>query len=399
MKKILTTLSLAVMILFAGCVDLDDIYRRLDEQARELATVKALVNAINEKISVTSYIELSDKSGYELIMSDGSKIVLKHGSQGAKGDKGDKGDQGNQGNDGQDGDANLTITDSGDMIIIVYKGVTYTLPKGKTPPMILLTTTKNVGEIISLSFDAVEADRPDVWIDLNNNGIKDAGEAVTKFGSVAVDYTIISKTISIYGKVGAFDCSHAQLTSLDVSSRAELATLQCSSNQLTSLDVRNNTALEFLYCNDNQLTSLDVRNNSKLEYLECTNNRLTSLDVKNNIKLEVLVCSYNQLTTLDVSKNTELGLFYCNNNQLTSLDLSKNLLLQRLWCYNNQISGSNMNLLVNSLPNRTGKEIGEFRVFAVGSGTEQNIINAAQAATAKGKNWSVQDYDGNPYTP
>ncbi len=31
MKTILTTLALAVMIIFAGCVDLDDIYRRLDQ--------------------------------------------------------------------------------------------------------------------------------------------------------------------------------------------------------------------------------------------------------------------------------------------------------------------------------------------------------------------------------
>jgi hypothetical protein len=58
-----------------------------------------------------------------------------------------------------------------------------------------------------------------------------------------------------------------------------------------------------------------------------------------------------------------------------------------------------MTILINRLPNRTGKEIGEFRVFAVGSGTEQNVITVAQAATAKGKNWSVQDHDGKPYTP
>jgi hypothetical protein len=45
----------------------------------------------------------------------------------AQGPKGDKG------KDGQDGDANLTITETDDAIIIIYKGVTYTLPKGKTP--------------------------------------------------------------------------------------------------------------------------------------------------------------------------------------------------------------------------------------------------------------------------
>jgi len=63
MKSTLTILALALMIIFSGCVDLDDIYRRLDEQERELATMRALIDAINKKISVVSYMELSDKSG------------------------------------------------------------------------------------------------------------------------------------------------------------------------------------------------------------------------------------------------------------------------------------------------------------------------------------------------
>jgi len=70
-----------------------------------------------------------------------------------------------------------------------------------------------------------------------------------------------------------------------------------------------------------------------------------------------------------------------------------------LFCYVNKISGSNMTTLVNSLPDRTGKESGKFRVFTVGSGSEQNVITAAQAAVAKGKNWSVLDNSGQPYTP
>ncbi len=58
-----------------------------------------------------------------------------------------------------------------------------------------------------------------------------------------------------------------------------------------------------------------------------------------------------------------------------------------------------MTALVNSLPDRTGKKAGDFRVIAVGSGDEQNAINATQAVKAKSKNWSVLDYKDNPYTP
>jgi len=266
----------------AGCVDLDDILRRLDAQERELATMKSLVDAMDKKISVQSYKELADKSGYELIMSNGSKIVLNHGA---------KGEKGKQGNPGQDGDANLSITEESGVVTIVYKGITYTLPKYVIK--MTFTTAKAIGAKVELLIDAEEPDRANVWIDLNNNGVKDDGEAVTKFGSMG-EYTLGSQTVTIYGKVTKLDCI------------------------------------------ENQITSLDVSKNSNLKFLAC---------------------------------------------------------------YENKIFGSNMTALVNNLPDRTGKEAGKFRVIAVGSGTEQNVINVTQAATAKSKNWSVQDHQGNPYTP
>ena len=348
MKTILTTLALAVMIIFAGCVDLDDIYRRLDQQEKELATIKTLVDAINKKVSVVSYTELSDKSGYELTMSDGSKIVVKHGTQGAKGDKGDKGDN------GKDGDANLTITETDFNVTITYKGVSYTLSKFLTT--LTLTTTKSVGSKIQLNIHAAEADRPNVWIDLNNNAQKDNGEAVTSFESM-VEYTIGSQTITVYGKV-----TH-------------------------------------MFCNNNQLTSLDLSKNTKLISLNCSLNNLnTSLDLSSNTELEELYCSSNQLTSLDLSKNTKLAILNCSFNKLTSLNVTHNKELFSLFCYVNKISGSNMTTLVNSLPDRTGKDSGSFYVFFRNS-DDENVITAAQAAVAKGKNWSVRDNNGNPYPP
>ena len=270
MKKILTIITLAAMIMVAGCVDLDDILRRLDAsesklaEQRELATMKSLVDAMDKKISVQSYKELADKNGYELIMSDGSKIVLNHGA---------KGEKGKQGNPGQDGDANLSITEESGVVTIVYKGITYTLPKYVIK--MTFTTAKAIGAKVELLIDAEEPDRADIWIDLNNNGVKDDGEAVTKFGSMG-EYTLGSQTVTIYGKVTKLDC----------------------------------------------------------------------------IK-----------------------------NQITSLDVSKNSNLKFLACYENKIFGSNMTVLVNNLPDRTGKEAGKFRVIAVGSGTEQNVIMPRRQAT------------------
>ena len=362
------------VIILAGCTDLDDVYRRLDNQKEELANIKALANAVTNKLSVVSYKELPDKSGYELTMSDGSKIILKHGNKGPEGDQGSQGEQGEPGAPGQDGDANLTITETADGIIIEYNGESYILPKF---PTMTLTTAKSVEETIGLWIDAAEADRSGVWIDLNNNGKKDDGEAVTKFRKF-VEYTLGAQTVTVYGKV---------------------TVLNCENNQLTSLNVSNNTVLTFLDCSSNQLSSLEVSNNKKLEKLYCRSNQLTSLDISNNKELEILWCNNNQLTTLNVSNNVKLWFLSCHDNQLTSLDVSKNTLFEQLFCYNNKISGANMTALVNSLPDRNDKEEGKFGVFDIESDTEQNVITAAQAAVATGKNWIVQDSDGNPYTP
>ena len=446
MKKTLTTLALVVMIIFTGCVDLDDIYRRLDEQERtlaeqerELATMKALVDAINKKISVVSYMELEDKSGYELTMSDGRKIILKHGAQGEQGIHGPKGEQGEP---GQDGDANLTITETDDTVIITYKGVTYAILKSVPPDTIYitLTTAKSVGSTILLSIDAADADRHHVWIDLNNNGTKDDDEGVNNFDSENA-YTLGAQVVTVYGKVSHIYCDDNQLTSLDLSNNAALKVLYCNSNQLTSLDLSKNAALVTLVCDHNQLASLDVSKNTALESLFCDNNYLTFLDLSQNTALANLFCDNNQLSILDLFKNTALEFLscrsnqiyllgvtknfrlvslFCDNNQLTgldvsnnpalknlhcygkqlmSLDLSRNDVLRELYCYDNKISGTNMTALVNSLPARHSQPPGLFRVIAVGSDIEHNIINTTQVATAESRNWPPRNSNGNPFTP
>ncbi|MGI6572447.1 MAG: lipocalin family protein [Fermentimonas sp.] len=374
MKRIFTIITLLAMIIFAGCTDLDDIYSQLDEQKKDLANVKQLINATTNKLSVVSYKELDDKSGYELSMSDGSKIILKHGAQGEPGEQGKPGEPGAP---GPDGDANLTITETDDAIIITYMGVTYTIAKSVPLPTITFTTTRAIEETIRVKVDAAEADRPDVWIDLNNNGNKDDGEAITVFGS-EVDYPLGARTVTIYGKV---------------------TELNCSSNQLTALDVTNNTALEELRCLFNRLTALDVSKHSALVELSCQYNDLTSLNVDNNTALKVLSCNYNQLTTLNVDNNTALESLSCNYNKLTTLDVSNNTALRFLWCSDNNISGNNMGVLVNSLPDRTGKEAGDFMAIAPSSLDEGNTLALDQAQVATGKNWRVLDDYGNPYTP
>ena len=123
------------MFLVVGCVDLDELWNEIDflkkqnaEKARELeeenakfaafeelyksvekltsnanseiTSLKGLIDALSNRLSVVSYKELEDKSGYELTMSDGSKITLKHGAKGAAGKDGKDGAEGEAGIDG-----------------------------------------------------------------------------------------------------------------------------------------------------------------------------------------------------------------------------------------------------------------------------------------------------------
>ena len=227
--------------------------------------------------------------------------------------------------------------------------------------------------------------------------------------------SLTSLNVSGCTALTTLECDGNRLTSLDVSGCTSLTTLECCGNYLTSLDVSQNSALTELSCEKSQLTSLDVSKNVALTELSCGWNRLTSLDVSKNVALTELKCSNNQLTSLDLSKNSALTKLQCSSNQLTSLDLSKNSALielncisnllreinvsgcnslNSLECYGNQIKGTQMANLVNSLPDRQGKEEGSFRVFSTESygGVEGNVCLAAHIATAKAKNWRALFY-------
>jgi hypothetical protein len=148
MKKFFTTITLLGMFLLVGCVDLDEVWNEIDslkkqntEQANELeerkaklaqynawleslkqltndanseiGSIKGLIDALSNKVSVVSYKELVDKSGYELTMSDGSKIILKHGKEGADGKDGKKGADGKDGDNGVAPDISVKLHDDG----------------------------------------------------------------------------------------------------------------------------------------------------------------------------------------------------------------------------------------------------------------------------------------------
>lgn len=270
-----------------------------------------------------------------------------------------------------------------------------------------------------LGIDAATADRAGVWIDLNNDGKKDSGEEITKFGEDELNTFPFSgsHTVTLYGKITVLICRENKLAALDVTKNPALEKLDCNWNyKLTAFDVSKNTKLKYLnmeYCypvtaldvSKNtelielncallQLTTLDVSKNTRLEYLNVGHNKLTVLDVSKNTQLKELYCDKMELTALDVSKNTKLKVLHCNNNQITAVDLSKNTDITIVHIYFNKIGTANMSQLITTLPSRSAADKAEILVLnqthSGGSGfpVEYNAVPGETSINvAKSKNW------------
>ena len=103
MKRILFAFAAAAMML-VGCTK--ELEQRVDQLENDVEQIKsgleALKAAVENKLTVEDYNQID--GGYELLMSDGTKLYIYNGADGAKGDKGDKGDTGAQGPQGEKGD-------------------------------------------------------------------------------------------------------------------------------------------------------------------------------------------------------------------------------------------------------------------------------------------------------
>ena len=209
--------------------------------------------------------------------------------------------------------------------------------------VITMTTSKAVGEKIELTIEA----NGDVVIE----GVSESPHLGNRH-----NYTLTSQTITIQGDVTELDCFENQLTSLNVSGCTALTKLWCSGNQLTSLDVSGCTALTELDCYNNQLSSLDLLQNGALVELDCS------------------------------------------RNKLESLDLSACTRLKSLECYRNKIRGNAVAQLVESLPDRYGKESGKFYfVYYSEDESEENFCYRPAVGRANDKNWRPQKGYNNRY--
>jgi len=171
-------------------------------------------------------------------------------------------------------------------------------------------------------------------INTNNDSEIQISEASSFSGNLSCASLLIYDLTGIeaFINITVLNCSHNELTSLDISQNIMLEYLNCANNYIPSLIISQNTELTFIRCESNQLSSLDIASNLDLMYLYCHQNHLTSLNTSQNPALDQLLCYDNHLTSLDLSQNTLMAHLHCESNQLTELDLTNgnNIILSDL---------------------------------------------------------------------
>ena len=114
-------------------------------------------------------------------------------------------------------------------------------------------------------------------------------------------------------------------------------------------NINGETALSIIQKGILDLTGIDGF--SSLTSLDCSHNELTEMDLSQNILIESLRCSSNELSALDLTLNPALEILNCSSNKLPALDLSQNIALNQLYCYNNLLhclnvsNGNNVNVI------------------------------------------------------
>lgn len=266
-----------------------------------------------------------------------------------------------------EGTTTLTVTDNQ-----TDKAVTITLVCERIPS-IYFAASATWNFIIKIN--AAPEDQPDVWIDLNNNGTKDEGEAVLIFDT-NVTYTRNSE-MTIYGKVTELTLASMGLERLDVTNNKYLRILDSQTHKLATIDLTKNTELEKLNISSSQaaatISSLDLSKNTKLRYLNCNNLKgIETLDVSSNTELKELYCTatnvkniklgaIGKVQKMDVWNNSNLEPFdikllteltylriYGNTKFTSFLDVSKNTKLETIVAGGIDLSGATIDLSKNA---------------------------------------------------
>lgn len=253
-------------------------------------------------------------------------------------------------------------------------------------PKIILTIPEDaIGTPLPLIIGAAgpEAER-DVWIDLNNNQLRDPGEYVTEFSSVMKAdnvkmYTSETKTITIYGGVTDF-CYFGE-----------------PGPKLESINTLGNPVLNQLFVFESSLGAVDLTANTKLTRVAFEKCELTTITMPQTAEdLQELYLNDNQLGQVDISSAPNLLGFSFANNQLTSVTYPAFTTLWVAELQGNQLNEAALNIFFHRLQ-KAGQKYAEWMYTA-------QIYNNPGAAGANkslaiGKGWTVISADPDAPAP
>ena len=135
------------------------------------------------------------------------------------------------------------------------------------------------------------------------------------------------------------------------------------------------------------------------DFLKLYDQNVTTIKVRGNFP-SFNWCSTGYLKSIDISNYPglqHLSITNCEEIESIKISKDKNTELIGLYCRGCDLNDDEMTALVESLPDRTGKEQGTFqaKTYWPGPYTIENVLSSANVNKAKAKNWKVVDNEGN----
>lgn len=243
-----------------------------------------------------------------------------------------------------------------------------------------------------LNVDAAPADRKDVWVDLNGNGIKEKGEEVTSFGLDADQMMVLprrGKNVVIYGKITALSAPESGILALVESNLTSLKYVDISANGAAALHLSGMKDLEYLDVSDNNFRT-DVLPFILSEYpnLKVLNMSESGIsEVKggfaHNPNLVYLNARGCGIEAMDLTACTKLRTLIVSDNNLSELDIKPLTGLSYLELIGNRMSKEALASVISSLPKVDAKIPGKLFLGRNPGATVVDIV------PAQDKNWKV----------
>lgn len=255
--------------------------------------------------------------------------------------------------------------------------------------------------MVGVVLDAPETVRSQCWVDENNNGRKDEGEAITEWGlSVIHDYLPLGGVLTLYGPFDKISfLSDRPIGEIYENTNTALRMLEIPPVG-PGIDIAYNlfTSLEYLKVGrvdwPNWREMVDLSGHESLKYLTLTKSVVGNLVLPQLTYLDLSAADVWRIVGLSSQGSLETLLFgpYSigallgrddKNNKVLPQSLETITSLKRVSVIGCNLTGLGLELVLKALPDRKGKEPGEIRM------ANNPGLGFVDLSIATEKNWKV----------